>query len=89
MAEVGHTDESLQFERFYLDISPPEMQQMQQWFAAVDMDRSGTITAHELQNMAFGGLRLGYDTALKLVKVFDRDKNMSIGTLFSLSRLCC
>jgi peflin len=44
----------------------------------VDADRSGSITVAELQNLAFGGVPLGFDIALKLIKVFDSDYSGSI-----------
>jgi len=44
----------------------------------VDRDGSGTITADELANVAIGGIRLGIDTAIKLVRIFDVNNNGSI-----------
>jgi len=44
----------------------------------VDRDGSGTITSDELANVAIGGLRLGIDTAIKLVRIFDVNNNGSI-----------
>eukprot|EP01092_Planopodium_desertum_P000773 TRINITY_DN1115_c0_g1_i4.p2 TRINITY_DN1115_c0_g1~~TRINITY_DN1115_c0_g1_i4.p2 ORF type:complete len:164 (+),score=40.94 TRINITY_DN1115_c0_g1_i4:116-607(+) len=54
------------------------MREINAWFAAVDTDRSGHITANELRNCTFGGIPLGYETAYRLVKVFDRDNSNSI-----------
>jgi Ca2+-binding EF-hand superfamily protein len=67
-----------QFGQFYAQITPAEMQEYQQWFQAVDKDKSGTISTQELQLLAFGGKALGMETAKKLIAVFDRDKNQSI-----------
>lgn len=64
--------------QFYHQLSPQELAELQRWFTTVDRDRSGTITADELQGLAFGGRPLGYSSALKLVKVFDRDYSGSI-----------
>merc|ERR1711879_647607 len=47
-------------------------------FASVDTDRSGSITAQELQKVTFGGFPLGLDIAIKLVKVFDKDRSGNI-----------
>lgn len=49
------------------------------WFRSVDRDNSGSITAHELQMVTFGGFPLGMDIAIKLVKVFDKDRSGTIG----------
>lgn len=38
-------------------------------------DRGGTIEAHELANLAIDGQPLGIVAAIKLIKVFDRDRN--------------
>jgi len=66
------------FGQFYAQITPREMQEYQQWFAAVDKDKSGTISVQELMLLAFGGKPLGMETAKKLIAVFDRDKNNTI-----------
>jgi len=63
---------------FFQQITPQELAELQRWFTSVDTDRSGSISAGELQNLAFGGIPLGYDIALKLIKVFDRDYSGSI-----------
>jgi len=79
----------LQYSQYYQRASQMDAMECQQWFAAVDRDRSGSITPQELQNLSFGGRPLGYQIALKLVKVFDRDRSGSIGTcgiLLALSR---
>jgi len=54
------------------------MAELQKWFQSVDRDRSGSITADELANVAIGGVRLGIETAIKLVRIFDVDNNGSI-----------
>jgi len=38
----------------------------------VDTDRSGTISAQELASLQFAGRPLGFQTAKKLIKVFDK-----------------
>ncbi len=43
------------------------------WFAAIDRDRSGSITANEIQQCTFANVPLGFDTAAKLVRVFDKN----------------
>ena len=59
-----------------------ELQELQVWFRTVDRDGSGHISARELQMLTFGGVPLGLDTAIKLVKVFDKDRSGSIGFFF-------
>lgn len=59
-------------------MNPNQVRELQQWFARVDSDRSGSISAQELKNLTFGGIPLGYENALKLVKVFDRDRSGGI-----------
>jgi Ca2+-binding EF-hand superfamily protein len=63
---------------YYNQIPPNELQQLQAWFAAVDKDKSGEITASELQQMNFNGTKFSAETANMLVKVFDKDKSGQI-----------
>jgi Ca2+-binding EF-hand superfamily protein len=51
---------------------------MRSWFAAMDRDRSGSIASNELANVAIGGLPIGLETAVKLIRIFDVDKNGTI-----------
>jgi len=44
----------------------------------MDKDRSGSIAANELANVAIGGTPIGIETAGKLIRVFDVDKNGTI-----------
>jgi hypothetical protein len=67
-----------QYSQYYTRASTVDTSECQQWFNAVDRDRSGSITPNELQSLSFGGRPLGYPIALKLVKVFDRDRNGNI-----------
>eukprot|EP01104_Vermistella_antarctica_P015201 TRINITY_DN492_c0_g1_i1.p1 TRINITY_DN492_c0_g1~~TRINITY_DN492_c0_g1_i1.p1 ORF type:complete len:313 (+),score=43.00 TRINITY_DN492_c0_g1_i1:54-941(+) len=60
---------------YYSQVSQQEMGQLQAWFSAVDRDRSGQISAKELAQMDFGGVRFGPDTARLLIKVFDVDRS--------------
>lgn len=55
-----------------------ELNKQQQWFVAVDRDRSGTIDVAELSQLTFGGKKLTFDVAKKLITVFDRDRNGGI-----------
>jgi Ca2+-binding EF-hand superfamily protein len=64
---------------YYNQIAQSELQKLQAWFASVDADRSGSITAYELQKVTFGGFPLGLDNSIKLVKVFDKDRSGTIG----------
>lgn len=65
-----------------------EIQELQMWFRSVDRDNSGSITAHELQMVTFGGFPLGMDIAIKLVKVFDKDRSGTIGE-YPFAALSC
>jgi Ca2+-binding EF-hand superfamily protein len=62
----------------YNQMSHAELSELRKWFMAVDRDRSGGISAYELQNLAFGGKPLGFPTAAKLVKVFDKDGSLNV-----------
>jgi len=62
----------------YDQIPPQEIARLQQWFAGVDRDRSGSISAPELATVVFGGKPIGVPTATKLIKVFDRDNSGTI-----------
>jgi Ca2+-binding EF-hand superfamily protein len=62
----------------YDQIPPQEIARLQQWFAGVDRDRSGSISAPELAGVVFGGKPIGQLTATKLIKVFDRDNSGTI-----------
>jgi len=62
----------------YNQITPQELQVMQQWFQSVDQDRSGTISAQELAGVLFNGKPIGLPVALKLIRVFDKDNSGSI-----------
>jgi len=63
------------YSRYYSQLSQPELAQLRTWFQKVDTDRSGTIEAEELQQVAFDNVPLGIVVAQKLVQVFDRDRN--------------
>lgn len=41
----------------------------------MNRDRSGTIEAHELATLAIDNVPLGFPAAVKLIKVFDKDRN--------------
>ena len=59
-------------------LKPPEMQEAQAWFRAIDVDRSGHITANEVQKCTFANVPLGFDTEAKLIRVFDKDRSGTI-----------
>jgi len=63
---------------YYNQIAQNELAELQKWFRSVDRDNSGTITADELANVALGGIRLGIETSIKLLRIFDVDNNGSI-----------
>lgn len=63
---------------YYYQLHPQEIQKINAWFQSVDQDRSNSISVQELQNVAFGGVPLGYEVSVKLVKVFDKDYSGTI-----------
>eukprot|EP01089_Gocevia_fonbrunei_P022224 TRINITY_DN8907_c0_g1_i1.p1 TRINITY_DN8907_c0_g1~~TRINITY_DN8907_c0_g1_i1.p1 ORF type:complete len:253 (+),score=51.99 TRINITY_DN8907_c0_g1_i1:94-852(+) len=66
------------YSSYYNQIPPQELQTLQMWFTSMDRDRSGSISANELANVAIGGMTLGLDIAVRLIRVFDVDKNGTI-----------
>lgn len=52
---------------------------MRGWFAAVDRDRSGEVSASELGQMSFGPTKFSLTTAQMLIRVFDSDGSGQIG----------
>jgi len=54
--------------------------QLWQWFTAVDSDRSGAISAHELQAALLNGnwTRFDLDTVKLLMSIFDTDRSGTI-----------
>jgi len=60
-------------------IPPQELEALKQSFAALDQDRSGTLTAQELTALDIGGNRFTVEATSKLVKVFDADNSGNIG----------
>eukprot|EP01091_Cochliopodium_minus_P019845 TRINITY_DN846_c0_g1_i1.p1 TRINITY_DN846_c0_g1~~TRINITY_DN846_c0_g1_i1.p1 ORF type:complete len:144 (-),score=39.69 TRINITY_DN846_c0_g1_i1:319-750(-) len=66
------------FTVYYNLIQPHEMLEITSWFQSIDRDRSGSITANEIQHCTFGQLPLGFEVAQKLVRVFDKDKSGTI-----------
>jgi Ca2+-binding EF-hand superfamily protein len=44
----------------------------------VDTDGSGAISATELASLNFGGKPIGLETARRLIRIFDRDRNGEI-----------
>ena len=66
------------FTIYYNLIQPHEMLEISSWFQSIDRDRSGSITANEIQHCTFGSVPLGFEVAQKLVRVFDKDKSGSI-----------
>jgi Ca2+-binding EF-hand superfamily protein len=49
------------------------------WFAAVDRDRSGEVSAQELTQMSFGPTKFSLPTSQMLIRVFDSDGSGQIG----------
>ncbi|KAK4057694.1 hypothetical protein OIO90_001342 [Microbotryomycetes sp. JL221] len=60
---------------------PPNQQQLQQWFSAVDADRSGHITGTELRQALVNGdwSPFSDETINMLMSMFDQDRNGTIG----------
>jgi len=55
-----------------------ELNTLKQTFASLDKDKSGSITAQELQQIPFNGTKFSLETAVMLVKVFDKDRSGNI-----------
>lgn len=66
------------YSSYYQQMTPAEKREATQWFQAIDRDRSGEITANEIAQCTFANQPLGWDTAAKLVRVFDKDMTGSI-----------
>ncbi|KAL6068408.1 putative Far upstream element-binding protein 3 [Balamuthia mandrillaris] len=80
-ASVGPPPTAFQkgwYAKYYSQNSPQELHEMHRWFKTMDRDGSGSITGNELANVAVGGTVLGMDIALKLIRIFDADKNGTI-----------
>jgi len=62
----------------YQQLNQTELMEVQKWFASVDTDRSGTVTANELAGITFNGAPLGPYVAQRLISVFDKDRSGNI-----------
>jgi len=84
MAAVGYTlappsaFQSCWYYSLYTQIAQQQLYEYQSWFMSMDRDRSGTISNLELQSLVIGGFPLGLETATKLIKVFDHNRNGQI-----------
>ncbi|CAL8468821.1 g8362 [Coccomyxa elongata] len=53
--------------------------QLQQWFNAVDLDRSGAISSGELQQaLGYGGMNFSLKVCAALIRLHDRDNSGTI-----------
>eukprot|EP00695_Tsukubamonas_globosa_P000827 TRINITY_DN174_c0_g1_i1.p1 TRINITY_DN174_c0_g1~~TRINITY_DN174_c0_g1_i1.p1 ORF type:complete len:142 (-),score=34.68 TRINITY_DN174_c0_g1_i1:156-581(-) len=60
-------------------IAPEEYARLQSWFQAVDTDRSGSVSAKELQvALAKGGLNYSLPTIRALIAMFDNDRTGNV-----------
>lgn len=61
-------------------ISPQEYQQIQQWFNAVDTNRSGQLDVNELHRcLCMGGHQFSVAVTQKILNAFDTDRSGEIG----------
>ena len=61
-------------------LPPHEYQQIQQWFQAVDTDRSGQINVQELHRcLSMGGNNFDINVVSRLILAFDTDRSGEIG----------
>ena len=60
-------------------LQPQEIAEMKGWFAAIDKDRSGSISANELSTTQFAGKRFSLATSKMLLSIFDTDRSGTIG----------
>ncbi|KAK5579917.1 hypothetical protein RB653_009606 [Dictyostelium firmibasis] len=70
--------QSLWFYSYYTQIQHQQLHEMSAWFRSIDKDRSGSISAMELQHLQVGYGPLGIETSTKLIRVFDVDKSGQI-----------
>jgi len=66
------------YAKYYSQVSPQDLQRLQQWFRSVDRNNSGTVQAQDLAGIQFDQKPLGLTVATKLVKVFDKDQSGTI-----------
>jgi Ca2+-binding EF-hand superfamily protein len=66
------------YSQYYNRMPQNEIQQLQQWFFAMDRDRSGSIAVHELAQATFFGQQLGLPAARKFIQAFDKDRSGQI-----------
>ena len=66
--------------QYQSQIPPQEYQQIQQWFQAVDTDRSGQINVQELHRcLSMGGNNFDINVVSRLILAFDSDRSGEIG----------
>jgi Ca2+-binding EF-hand superfamily protein len=70
---IPNRQSNVWYSQYYNQLSPQELQELQQWFTAVDKNRSGKITARELQSVRFSTRVLTHDSAVALLRAFDVD----------------
>ncbi|PAV23608.1 EF-hand [Pyrrhoderma noxium] len=80
-SQYGSYGGGLQHSRSYRGPPPGADPQLWQWFSSVDTDRSGSITATELQAALVNGdwTHFDLDTVKMLMGIFDTDKSGTIG----------
>ncbi|GAM17240.1 hypothetical protein SAMD00019534_004150, partial [Acytostelium subglobosum LB1] len=70
--------QGLWYYSLFTGLQQAQLMEMNGWFISMDRDRSGTISNVELQYLVIGGTPLGLDTATKLIRCFDINRNGQI-----------
>merc|ERR1739848_334867 len=66
------------FAQYYQGLQQQQLQQFAAWFTAIDTDRNGTLDAQELTRIQFAGKSITINTAVVLIKAFDKDSSGNI-----------
>jgi len=73
--QYGQQQQQQGWNNYYSQIGQQAMDQYQQIFAQLDTNRGGSITALELCNATFVNAVFSLETAVALIKAFDRDRS--------------
>jgi Ca2+-binding EF-hand superfamily protein len=63
---------------FYAAVPDPQTAMLQAWFMSADLDCSGALSANEVSWINWNGRALSRETAHRLCRLFDSDKNGQI-----------
>jgi Ca2+-binding EF-hand superfamily protein len=66
------------YAQYVASVQQAQLSQFGMWFAAIDRDRSGTLSAAELCSIQFNGRNISIGVASCLLKMVDQDRSESI-----------